>query len=66
MAVDLGDRQIEAISAGRLALGRMRQVDVDEAIAQMEIAPAIARETRDRVVVNSVYMNAGWLFLEGR
>ena len=34
MAVDLGDRQIEAISRGRLALDRLHQGRVDEAIAR--------------------------------
>ena len=37
---------------------------MDEAFAEIDAAATIARETRDRVVVSSVYMNAGWLFLE--
>jgi DNA-binding CsgD family transcriptional regulator len=64
MALDLGDRQIEAISRGRLALDRLHQGRVEEAFAEIEAALDIARVTRDRVVINSVYMNAGWLYEE--
>ena len=63
MALDLGDRQIEAISRVVWRWTACIRVAWTKQ-SRRSMPPAIARETRDRAVVQSVYMNAGWLFWE--
>ena len=64
MASDIGDLRTEALARGRLSLGLARLGHQEEGIAETEAALSIARATRDRFVVISVFSNAGWLFDE--
>ena len=64
MASGIGDLRTEALARGRLSLGLVRLGHQEEGIAEAEAALSIARATRDRFVVMSVFSNAGWLFDE--
>jgi DNA-binding CsgD family transcriptional regulator len=62
MATDIGDRRTEALARSRHALTLAWLGRIDEARAEMTTALEITRATRDRFVVISVYMNAGWFY----
>lgn len=62
MASVVGDLRIEALGRGRLSLALFHLGQRDEAIAEAETALSIARATRDRFVVHSVFWNAGKLY----
>ena len=62
MATEVGDLRNEALARGRLALSRLYVGDIELAKADAQRATEIARTTRDRFVVFSVYANVGTLY----
>ena len=62
MAAEVGDLRNEALARGRLALSRMYVGDIELAEADAKRATEIARTTRDRFVVFSVYVNVGTMY----
>ena len=56
MASEVGDLRNEALARGRLALSRLYVGDIELAKADAQRATEIARTTRDRFVVFSVYV----------
>ncbi len=62
MAAEVGDLRNEALARGRLALSRMYVGDIELAEADARRATEIARTTRDRFVVFSVYVNVGTMY----
>ena len=62
LAAEVGDMRTEALALGRLALSRIQVGEVEQAKADATRAMEIARTTRDRFVVPSVYFNCGYTF----
>jgi DNA-binding CsgD family transcriptional regulator len=62
LAAEVGDLRTEALALGRLALSRIQVGEVEQAKADAIRAMEIARMTRDRFVVPSVYFNCGYTF----
>ncbi len=62
LAAEVGDLRTEALALGRLALSRIQVGEIEQAKADATRAMEIARTTRDRFVVPSVYFNCGYTF----